>query len=108
MKNVRVRVTCVGTPGVLRTIHKDASLGASLIGLMPADDLAQMFPAGSNVEFSFLNRGEVHLRAEGEVNATLGANKMCPGETHVLRRDDVQTLAIGPRVLKLHVFSSHF
>ncbi|EKE24923.1 MAG: hypothetical protein ACD_5C00355G0002 [uncultured bacterium] len=105
--NVRVRVTCLGT-SVLRTITRDTPLGVSLRDLMSKEELAQMFPPGSNVEISFLNRGEVHLRADEAVKATLGANKMIPGETHVLRKNDVRTLEVGPKVLRLHVLPSHF
>lgn len=109
-QNARVRVTCLGKT-FLRTISIDTTLKESLKHLMPKDDLSQMLPPGSNVEFSFPVRGEIHLCKKGPIKVVLGDKEMAEGETQVLRKNNVEMLAIGhesQHVLKLDVIPSHF
>lgn len=109
-QNVRVRITCLGKT-FLRTISIDTTLRESLKHLMPKNDLDQMLPTGNNVEFSFPVRGEVHLRKKGPIKVVLGNEEMTEGETQVLRKNNVEKLAIGhepQHVLKLDVVPSHF
>lgn len=105
--HLRVRLTCVGRPKVIKTIHCNTTLNIEqLKHLMSLEELRKIFPKGGGVNFNFQERNPVILSPEGPIIAHLGSKLMLPDSLHPLEKDNI--LKIGEELFRLHVFPSTF